>query len=279
MTEGFPLVSVIVATIGRDTLEDCLASVIDQSYPRKEIIVVADIVSPELMNFLKRYSAKREIQPIFNAERAGAWGTRNIGISASRGDIVAFIDDDAVAEQDWLSQIVKGYENDMIGGVCGRILPKSKHPHKLDQFLDEMYYERFRDDPLHLLAGSNMSFRTSVIKEVGMFNSTFHYGPAEMELGLRVLRKGYALKHVADAIVRHDYSRSFRNLLWKTYNESEQSERIGLKLPSAKIGWSTRLRTMASAFKKTRSITVLLGLVLLYIVRRIGSVRGKWVWP
>jgi GT2 family glycosyltransferase len=277
MTEAFPLVSVVVASLGRDTLADCLESVVNQTYQRKEIIVVynSNRLSPDVMALLDKQSAMGA-KSIHIAKRLGPARARNVGLTVSTGDIVAFIDDDAIADPDWLASTIRAYGDQRIGGVCGRLVPKAKHPHRLVRFLDELYYGRYHDDPLHILSSANMSIRRDVFVEVGMFNSAIDTYGEDTELALRIMQRGYRIVYEPNAIVKHDSSTGLRNLLWKTYLQSFEAASLGLKYAPPEPGFETRVRTALAAIRRTKSITVLVGLALLYFARRMGRLNGNW---
>jgi glucosyl-dolichyl phosphate glucuronosyltransferase len=123
-----PLVSVVVTTYARERLDDVLSLVrnlANQTYPQVEIIFVGERVD-ELPSIVGEHAARNGIANVrvaFN-DRPGLSQSRNLGALLARGKIVAFIDDDAVARDDWIEQIVKVFVQypDAIG-VAGGALP------------------------------------------------------------------------------------------------------------------------------------------------------------
>lgn len=106
-----PLVSAVATTYAVERLpdvEELLDSLAAQTYSKLEIIFVAERV-PEIADRVRRYAAQRHIanlRVVFRQGGGGLSGARNIGVSEARGDIVAFIDDDAIARHDWVEAIV-----------------------------------------------------------------------------------------------------------------------------------------------------------------------------
>ncbi|RJP53947.1 MAG: glycosyltransferase family 2 protein [Anaerolineaceae bacterium] len=89
-------VSVIIPTIGRDTLDQCLQAIKRQTRCPDEVIVIHD------------------------TEKRGSAYARNQGIAQSSGDLLAFTDDDCVPPNDWLEnmiQIIEQYTADVVGGT------------------------------------------------------------------------------------------------------------------------------------------------------------------
>jgi GT2 family glycosyltransferase len=80
------LVSVIIPTIGRHTLTHCRTALAEQTRPADEIITVVD------------------------HDRRGAAWARNEGLRRAKGDLIAFIDDDAIAPPDWLERLIRAID-------------------------------------------------------------------------------------------------------------------------------------------------------------------------
>ena len=116
-------VSVIIPayTMSRwDSLSEAVASVQAQTVPVLETIVVIDH-HPELLA-----RAKRElpgVRTIPSEGSLGVSGARNTGVAASRGDIVAFLDDDAMASPDWLATLLRHFTDPDVVGAGGYINP------------------------------------------------------------------------------------------------------------------------------------------------------------
>jgi hypothetical protein len=112
----YPTVSVIIPTYTKarwDWLHECVASAKAQTVPPLEIIVVVDH-NPELLEEIAVEFP--DVIAVPNIGDRGVSGARNSGVKASRGEIVAFLDDDSIATQDWLSTLL---QHIMTPGVVG----------------------------------------------------------------------------------------------------------------------------------------------------------------
>ena len=118
-----PTVSVIIAAYALqrwDDLRGAVASVQEQTVPVLETIVVIDH-QPELLARARR--ELRGVTVIANQGVPGASAARNTGVAASRGEIVAFLDDDAVASPNWLAALFGYFTDPCVVGVGGRMDP------------------------------------------------------------------------------------------------------------------------------------------------------------
>jgi len=112
----YPTVSVIIPTYTRarwDWLQECVASAKAQTVPALEIIVVVDH-NPELLEEISREFT--DVIAVPNIGGRGVSGARNSGVKASRGEVVAFLDDDSIATPDWLETLL---QHIMTPGVVG----------------------------------------------------------------------------------------------------------------------------------------------------------------
>jgi glucosyl-dolichyl phosphate glucuronosyltransferase len=121
-TGTLPTVSVVIAAFSSERwewLREAVASVAAQASPALETIVVIDH-NPDLLA-----RARRELGDVVipNAGARGASGARNTGVAHSRGEVVAFLDDDAAATRGWLGRLRAHFADPGVVGVGGRLDP------------------------------------------------------------------------------------------------------------------------------------------------------------
>lgn len=118
-----PSVSVVICTysdVRVDQLTDVLAGLQRQTVAPHQVVVVVDH-NPELLERLRKLVAGAMVVP--NRETQGLSGSRNSGIAVSTGDVIAFIDDDAIPNSDWIEAIAGGYAHERTIGVGGPVDP------------------------------------------------------------------------------------------------------------------------------------------------------------
>ncbi len=181
-TDRRPLsVSVVICTWTLDRFGqvlDAVASVVRQSPPPAQVLVVADH-NPDLATKLE--AALRPYGPTItvlrNANKAGLSGARNTGAGAACGDVVAFLDDDAIARPGWLAALVEAYaESSDVLAVGGAALASwvEGRPSWFPEEFDWVVGCSYRGLPtvaadVRNLIGANMSYRSHVFAHLGSF--------------------------------------------------------------------------------------------------------------
>jgi glucosyl-dolichyl phosphate glucuronosyltransferase len=183
-------VSVVICAHTERRWNDTLAaaaSVRSQNYAVKELIVVIDHNRP-LYERLK--SALPDAMVVENQEQQGLSGGKNTGIAAASGEVVAFLDDDAVADADWLRFMTGSYEEPGVVGVGGLTLPKwdTRRPAWFPEEFDWVVGCTYVGMPEHRapvrnLLGGNASFRREVFGRVGGFQSGIGRAQGKRPLG------------------------------------------------------------------------------------------------
>jgi len=109
-----------------DDFRAAAESVLAQTYDGVELVLVSDGDETVYERFEADYGGREDVVTHCNDENVGLLESRNNGAEAATGDVVAFIDDDAVAADDWVARLVSGYERDTEGPVLavgGRMVP------------------------------------------------------------------------------------------------------------------------------------------------------------
>jgi len=212
------LATVVVCTRDRpELLRQCLDSLTMLRHPPGEIIVVDSAPSNEAgYRVATGFPAVR----YFRAETPGLNVARNLGIRHSRGEYVAFTDDDAQVHAGWLEGMLPEFAHPMTALVCGITLPA-----RIDtkaQWLFEQHstfgrgYSRreFSLENANLFgtgafgAGVNMCIRKAVLDGTGLFDEVLDGGtPTEsggdQEFFYRVLARGHRIVYQPGALVWH----------------------------------------------------------------------------
>jgi GT2 family glycosyltransferase len=174
-------------------------SVRAQQTPARQLILVIDH-DPELLDRARTAFPGLLVTP--NTGPRGLSGARNTGLARARCEIVAFLDDDAVAAPNWLTRLVRHYEDPAVLAVGGRARPAwaGTRPRWLPPEFDWVVGCSFTGQPdgvapVRNLIGCNMSFRRDALLRTGGFDPALGRvgkvpaGCEETELCIRLRRR------------------------------------------------------------------------------------------
>jgi len=212
--------AVICSHDRRADLLDAIRSLSGQTLPRDQYeVVVVDNASTDGSEDAVRELAEEFPVPlaVVAEPRLGVAHARNAGIAAAQGDIVAFIDSDALAEEPWLAGLVAAFDDPAV--VCAggpvRLRFEGGRPRGLPEVAqlrlsacDQGPIARDIRSPAWL-CGANIAFRRDVLASLGGFRAELGRRggrPAsgeETELCLRIERSGGRIRWVPGAVVHH----------------------------------------------------------------------------
>lgn len=217
----FTSVSVVICTYNRsDLLERCLDYLADQSNQNFEVIVVNGPSTDSTQEVLSRYAGKIKVGT--NPER-NLSVSRNIGIELSSGDLIAFIDDDALPYDDWIDVLLKTFNKcpNAVGGLGGPVffagsLEYQAQETAINKFAQVMEHVQSstigKNGWVRTLLGTNACFTSQCIKEVGGYDEQFDYFLDESELCYRLQIRGWIVAYSADLVLRHEFAKSENRL-------------------------------------------------------------------
>ena len=209
-----PSVSIVICTYNRvGVLGRCLEELRRLDYPDFEVVVVEGPSTDGTAALLDGYGdVKRVENPTRNLSVS-----RNLGIAASAGEIVAFIDDDAVPARDWLRALVATFDDPTVGAAGGNVFgPAGDHLQFENGILSRYGRVRaHRPEPgehndaggpwYNTLMGTNSSFRRTALESVGGFDENYEYYHDEADLCARIIDAGFRVVHVPRAVVWHGF--------------------------------------------------------------------------
>ena len=222
-------------------LQRAIESLYAQRTPPDQIIVVSDYNHQLFARARNEFPLADVVE---NAGTKGLSGARNTGIDYAHGDVIAFLDDDAAAHDDWLDRIVEHYRDDSVTGVGGYIngmWPRAR-PRWLVPEYDWVVGCSYLGLPtttkdVRNLIGANMSFRREVFAKIGGFSDSLGRvgvlpaGCEETELCIRARTEDASTRLVYDptAIVDHYISTDRLHLsyfLARCYREGISKARV-----------------------------------------------------
>ena len=231
-------ISIITPCYTMDRLKDItelLDSIQAQSYKNIETIIVAER-SPELEESVRNYAQEKDYPNVLVLYNQGEWGissARNLGIKEASGEIIAFVDDDALLFPGWAEETARAYaEDSSIIGLTGPILPlwedeaMNWFPREFYWIFSCTYWDWTEPTEVRNGYGTNVSFRRKAFDQCGLFKTNLGikgYGKSgwqglggeETEFSIRVKRQtGERIVYhpnikVKHKIYRYRFSSSF----------------------------------------------------------------------
>lgn len=213
-----PTVSIVVLNHRRPRLlARVVAGIAQLDYDNFEVVVVGD--QPMLEDYcLPRGWAGRIRYRSF--QKPNICCSRNIGIEASAGDIVAFIDDDAVPEPNWLRNLVLPFQAPTVGAVAGSVWAANgttiewqgghfdrtgiEQPQRFSPGVTivDAQTQLETGDFLSLM-GVNTAFRRRALLDIGGFDQAYRYFLDETDVALRLAEAGWDAALSTGAEVHH----------------------------------------------------------------------------
>jgi GT2 family glycosyltransferase len=218
----WPLISVVVCSFnGSRTIAECLAAIGEIRYPAYEVIVVDDGSTDDTAAIAARYEAT-----LIRTPNHGLSHARNVGWRAAKGDIIAYIDDDAYPDPDWLTYIAATFRDGNYAGVGGpNILP----PHDgsiavcVDNSPGGPRHVLLTDTEAEHIPGCNMAFLRTALSAVGGFDERFRVAGDDVDICWSLQERGWKLGFSPSAQVWHHRRNSVRAYLrqQKGYGKAE----------------------------------------------------------
>ena len=212
-----PMVSVVICAYNAErTMEACLKSLRELDYPNYEVVIVDDGSRDRTAEISARYPEFRLIrQP-----NKGLSVARNVGMTAARGEIIAYTDSDCVVDPHWLRLMVGAMTANGFD-ACGG---PNYAPHEAGRI--EACVSASPGAPCHVLtaedraehlAGCNMVFRKAVLQQIGGFDPQFTAAGDDVDICWRALDAGFTLGFCPAAFVWH-----FRRNTVKAYYNQQR---------------------------------------------------------
>lgn len=241
-----PLISVVVCTFnGERWLPACLEALSHVDYPNFEAIVVDDGSTDGTASIASRH----DVRLVRSEENRGLSEARNLGLYASTGEIVAYLDDDARPEPVWLRQLARTFSRRPHVGVGGpNIAPEG----------DGLVADCVADSPggpIHVLVGDelaehipgcNMAFRREALEAIGGFDHRFRIAGDDVDVCWRLQAEGHTLGFSPAATVWHHRRGSLRAYLKQQYQYGKAEGLLEHKWPerynrAGHLSWAGRV--------------------------------------
>ena len=207
--DAWPRISVAVCSYnGSRTIRGTLEGLACVEYPDFEVIVVDDGSTDETAAIAATYNCR-----VISTPNTGLSSARNVALSAASGEIIAYIDDDAIPDPHWLQYLANTFTQSdfvMVGGPniappdCDRIADC------VDNAPGGPIHVLITDEEAEHLPGCNMAIRKSCLEAVGGFDPRFRVAGDDVDMCWRLRERGWRLGFCPGAVVLHHRRDSVR---------------------------------------------------------------------
>ena len=245
-----PGISVIIPAFNAEkTIAQVIESVLKQSIPLEEIILVDDGSKDKTVEICSRYPVKI----IANENKSGAGNARNRGAQAAKGEIIAFLDSDVALEDDALERLIIPFKDPNIAAALGNYSHNIRGMNFASAYKQLYLYYTYEQNGGGELRNQFWTalgaVRRDVLIDCGGFREDFSgAGFEDIDLGVRLTRGGYRIKHAPGAYGRHLRIFTFLSLIANDYRKGTEDIYIHLTQKAAvNTNRHAGIRQMASA--------------------------------
>jgi GT2 family glycosyltransferase len=236
--ERIPLVTFIIINWNGDNfVQDCIHSILKQTYKNIEIIVVdngSTDYSPILIERMTHYIPNLHL--IKNDKNVGFAAACNIGIKRASGDFIVCINNDAILDQNWLTEVIKEVLYSKEIAIASGPIFYYMDPSLIWSFgakfdcvsgfswnLGQKEYF-FQTEEIDYLSGCVMLIRKECLSKIGLFDEKFFLYDDDIDICFRAKYKGYHLAFVPKALAWHRVSEGKKKMPYKVYYYKMRSD-------------------------------------------------------
>lgn len=228
-------VSVVINVYNEEeNIQDCLDSLLNQTYNDFELIIVDDGSTDRTMDIVERYSNRFDMEQ-YSTPHVGIKKARRKGIDKTSGEYVIVIDADEILEPDFIEQIIP-FSYDNVGAVGGILKSEGEGwVTKGYGVLNEIFYGlRSSGNEADWIQGGCSAYRREALEEVGGLAK--EKVSADKDISWKLSKSGWKVLINKKAVAYHRDPQNVRSVMKREYNIGKR-ERTLLSKHKDKMSW------------------------------------------
>ncbi|MEV6692138.1 glycosyltransferase [Micromonospora sp. NPDC051196] len=242
---ALPLVSVIVPNYNyAESLDLCLRSILDQTYPNIELLMVDDCSTDQSVAVAEALG----VRVLSTGSNGGCGTARNVGAAHTDGELICYVDSDLALAPDAIASAVRILRAEpAVGAVCGIQDPEPLlHDTMVSRYrgLQYHYWSLSSEGDVSFLFPAVCMIRRTVYDEIGPFNPALRQ-TEEVDYGYRLTRR-HRMRLTSEVRGRHDHDHELRGLLRKLFHRGRlriplyaRARRFGKGFETASRAWGS----------------------------------------
>ncbi len=205
---------IIVCYNRKNDLRDCVLSVLNQDAIPDEVVIIDNASTDGTFELFEgEFHTYENIKYFKIHQNLGVAGGRNFGIEKSTGDMLIFLDDDALLDTKNAIELINDkFEKDPMIGILSfkivnyfsRSIRREEFPHINKSLHPDKEFET------SYFIGGGCAIKKEVFETCGFYPEDFFYGLEELDISFRALDKGYKIYYFPSVVVLHKKSPSGR---------------------------------------------------------------------
>jgi GT2 family glycosyltransferase len=198
-------------------------------YPNYEIIVINDGSTDSTAKIVGEYGYR-----LISTENMGLSYARNLGMKAAKGEIIAYLDDDARPDPSWLQYLAATFMNTKHVGVGGPNIAPQDHgiiTECISNSPGNPTHVLLSDNEAEHIPGCNMAFRTKALRSINGFDPQFRIAGDDVDLCWRLQQQGWTLGFSSGAMVWHHCRHSIKGYWKQQVNYGKAEAMLEIKWP------------------------------------------------
>lgn len=267
--------SVVIPNLHSPVLDQTLVALAGQTWSREQTEVV--VVGLDRYGYTARFPWVRMLDTGAPVSPSRA---RNLGVQATSGEVVVFVDADGVPAPDWLARYAAWFANPTVTVVGGGIAFSWDEPYWTVCDNVSRFYAQSAASPAgerSNLATLNMAIRRSALYQVGLFDeTTFTVAGEDTDLSLRLRKAGHRLLFDPAIVVEHRQHRATWRAMWQVAWEQGY---YSVKVQPRYAATEGLPRPLRQPFLLRLASPAVAAATTFNIYRQRPGLRQRWVWP